>query len=92
LGALGALVGGLIGNRKREQQFSSVRMNELVASLVPGTSTLVAVVEREHVADLEKGLESFEAEIFTADVSADLAEKPDSQPHAADTDWIEKLD
>ena len=91
LGALGAFVGGLIGNRKREQQFSSVRMNELVASLVPGTSALVAVVEREHVADLEKGLESFEAEIFTAEVSADLAEKLDSQRHAAYTDWIEKL-
>jgi len=89
LGALGALVGGLVGSRKREQQFSSVRMNELVASLVPGTTALVAVVEREHIADLEKVLNSFDAEFFTAEVSADLAEKLDAQRHEAYIDWTE---
>jgi len=92
LGAAGALVGGLIGQKKRQGKFASVRMHEIVASLAPGTSAIVAVVERESSAELEKELEASNAEVFTAEVTADLAEKLETHRHTAESNWTEKLD
>jgi len=92
LGAIGALVGGVIGERKREGQFSEVRMNEVAAALAPGTSAIVAIVEQEHLPELESEFSGFNAEIFTADVTEDLTEKLEDHRHVAYADWIEHLD
>lgn len=92
LGTLGALVGGLFGAKKRSDQFTDVRMHELVAALAPGTSAIVAIVEQEHLSALEEEMEISGAEIFIAEVSADLAEQLDAHRHAAYTEWAEKLD
>lgn len=91
LGALGALVGGLLGERKRAGQFSDVRMNEVVASLVPGSSAVVTVVTQERAPELEGKLETVGAEIFSAELSSDLAEQLESHRSKATTEWIEKL-
>lgn len=92
LGTIGALVGGLFGEKKRNDQFSAVRMHELIASLAPGTSAIVAIVEREHLAELEKEMETAKAEIFITEISSDLAEQLDTHRHAAYTEWEEKLE
>ncbi len=75
LGALGALVGSLMGKRKREDRISAERVNQVVASLPPGSSAIVAIVESEAVPDLEKALQVSGADTFTVDISSDLAEQ-----------------
>jgi uncharacterized membrane protein len=92
LGTIGALVGSLFGAKKRSGQFSDVRMHELVASLAPGTSAILAIVEPEQLAELEKEIEIFEVEIFITEVSADLGEELDSHRQAAYAEWVEKLE
>jgi uncharacterized membrane protein len=91
LGMLGAIVGGLMGERKRAGEFSSIRMNEIVASLVPGSSALVAVVEKERLQALEDHFHQFEAEIISAEINADLTEKLDPHRHTAYTELTEHL-
>lgn len=91
LSALGAIMGGLMGERKRSGEFSSIRMNELVASLVPGTSALVAVVNEEYSHALEEHFQQFEAEIFISKVTADLAEKLDAHRHKDFMVWTKDL-
>jgi hypothetical protein len=43
------------------------------ASLQPGTSAIVAVVEHTWVADMEKEMAEFEADVFTMAIADDIA-------------------
>jgi uncharacterized membrane protein len=69
---LGALVGGLAA-KLRDSGFSDERLRKLGASLKPGTSALVAVVEHRWVADLEKQLAEAGADTLTEEIGADIA-------------------
>jgi hypothetical protein len=73
-GAAGALIGGLAA-KLRDSGFSDDRLKAVGASLKPGTSAIVAVIEHKWVAALEKELEEAEADVFTMAVAADLAEQ-----------------
>ena len=91
LGAVGALVGGMTGESKRSGQFSSVRLNEVVASLVPGTSALVAVIDPGKTQEVELLFGKYEAEIFNAEITADLAEKLEDHRHKDFSEWTKNL-
>ena len=69
---LGALVGGLAA-KLRDSGFSDERLRKLGASLKPGTSAMVAVVEHRWVADLEKQLAEAGADTLTEEIGADIA-------------------
>jgi uncharacterized membrane protein len=70
--AVGALVGGLVA-KLRDSGFSDERLETLGESLQPGTSAIVAVVEHEWVAKVEEALAETEADLITAELSADIA-------------------
>ena len=91
LGTLGAIVGGLMGERKHSGELSSIRMNEILASLASGTSALVAVVDKERVQALEERFDKFDAEIFTTEITDDLVEKLDPHRNTAFTEWTKHL-
>jgi uncharacterized membrane protein len=83
LGALGALVGGLVGRKKRESRFSADRINQLAASLAPGSSAAVIVMEPGWGVILEEKLELLGAEILAADIPAGVAEHAAADREAA---------
>ncbi len=87
LGAAGALVGGLWGEKKRAEQFSSVRMNEVVAALAPGSSGIVALVEKAHLLEFEEKFGALDAETFSAELSSDLAEQLEPHRQAIYDHW-----
>ena len=89
LGTLGAIFGGLLGERKRSGEFSSIRMNEVLASLDSGTSALVAVVDKERIQALEEHFDQFNAEIFMTEITDDLIEKLEPHRNTAFTEWTE---
>ena len=70
--AVGALIGGLVA-KLRDSGFSDERLETLGESLQPGTSAIVAVVEHEWVAKVEEALAETEADLITAELSADIA-------------------
>lgn len=72
LGAVGALVGGLAA-KLRDSGFSNKRLQQLGDSLKPGSSAIIAVVEHVWVAAVEKALQEQAADIFTQQISADVA-------------------
>jgi uncharacterized membrane protein len=72
LGAAAAAVGGLAA-KLRDSGFSDARLKTLGASLKPGTSAIVAVVEHTWVAEMEKEMAEFEADVFTAAIADDIA-------------------
>ena len=78
--------------KRRGEQFSEVRLNEVVAALAPGTSAIVAVVEQDNIGDLEQELYALNAETFVTQVSADLAEQLEERQHTAFSEWIDTLD
>jgi uncharacterized membrane protein len=72
LGAAGALVGGLVGKKKQEESVADGRLNQLAASLVPGTSALAVVMDPGWATVVEKELQQgMGARLFTADVRAE---------------------
>jgi len=71
-GAVGALVGGLAA-KLRDSGFSNQRLQQLGDSLKPGSSAIIAVVEHVWVAAVEKALQEQAADIFTQQISADVA-------------------
>jgi uncharacterized membrane protein len=69
LGAAGALVGGLVGKKKQEDSVADQRLNQLAASLVPGSSALAVVMDPGWGVVVEKELQQgMGARLFTADV------------------------
>jgi uncharacterized membrane protein len=85
LGALGALVGGLVGKKKRDSRFSADRINQVAASLAPGSSAVVVAMEPGWVVVLEKELELLGADVLKVEIPADLAaqlEANEEEAHA----------
>jgi uncharacterized membrane protein len=91
LGALGALVGGLVGRKKRDSRFSTDRLNQVAASLAPGSSALVVVMEPGWVVVLEEELALLGADVLTADIPADLAQHPNASQDAAYSALMDQL-
>lgn len=83
LGALGALVGGLMGRKKRDSRFSADRINQIAASLAPGSSAVVIVMESGWVAVLEEELALLGGDVLTAEIPADLDQHLDASQEAA---------
>jgi uncharacterized membrane protein len=83
LGALGALVGGLVGRKKRDSRFSADRINQVAASLEPSSSAAVIVMEPGWVTVLEEELALLGGDLLTADIPADVAQKLDTNQDAA---------
>ncbi len=75
LGALGSVVGGLVGKRKSENRISSEQINKAVASILPDSSAILAVVCQDFAPKILDALRATDAEIFIADLPVDLAGK-----------------
>jgi len=75
LGTLGALLGGVIGKKKREDQIAAEQVNQVVVSIQPASSALLTIVEQHAAADCEALLHAEGAQTFSANISADLAEQ-----------------
>lgn len=91
LGALGALVGGLVGRKKRESRFPTDRINQIAASLPPGSSAILVVMESGWAVVLEEELALLGADVMTADIPADIAEHPAADQEAAYTALIDRV-
>lgn len=92
LGSAGALIGGLVGSKKYQERFSEVRLHEVVAALEPGSSAIVAVVQRDSLLELEKNMANFDAEFFKAELSDDLAEKLEQGgAHEDNAAWFDQF-
>ena len=92
LGALGAVLGGVVGKRKREGGITSEQVNQVVAAIQPGSSALLIVIEEEAATAFEATLGEAGAHTFTVDISADLAAKLDPHGEAAHNALMEQLD
>jgi uncharacterized membrane protein len=75
LGAAGALLGGLVGRKKQESRLPAERINQVVASIPPGSSAILAVVADQDVVAVEKDLAGLGADLLTVPISADMAEQ-----------------
>jgi uncharacterized membrane protein len=83
LGALGALVGGLVGKKKRDSRFSADRINQVAASLAPGSSAIVVAMEPGWVVVLEEELQRLGADILKVEIPADLAQQLEAKEEEA---------
>jgi uncharacterized membrane protein len=72
--AVGALVGSM-ASKLRDTGFSDDRLKMLGEGLQPESSAIVAVVEHKWVQQLEEEMEEVGADVFTAALSADIAEQ-----------------
>jgi uncharacterized membrane protein len=73
-GAAGALIGGLAA-KLRDSGFSDERLKTVGASLKPGTSAIIAVIEHKWVAELENEMAEAGADVLTEAIAADVAEQ-----------------
>jgi uncharacterized membrane protein len=83
LSALGALVGGVVGRRKRDSRFSADRLNQVAASLEPGSSAIVIVAEPGPHGALIEELELLGGDVLTVDIGADVATQLEAHQEAA---------
>ena len=72
--ALGAAVGGITA-KLYDGGFKDERLEQIGASLQPGTSAIVAVIEHRWVKDLERELAEEGADVTTVALAADIAEQ-----------------
>ena len=91
LGAVGALLGGVVGKRKREDHVSAEKVNQVVASIPPGSSALLTIVEARAAANLEALFGASGAQTFVADISSDLAGALDEHAEAAHQALMDQL-
>jgi uncharacterized membrane protein len=73
-GAAGALIGGLAA-KLRDSGFSDERLKTIGASLKPGSSAIIAIIEHKWVAELEREMEEAGADVLTEAIAADVAEQ-----------------
>jgi len=83
LGAVGTLVGGLVGKKKQDSRLSTDRINQLAVSLPPASSAAVVVMEPGWVAVLQENLELLGADVLTVDVPADISQQSGADQEAA---------
>jgi len=91
LGAVGALLGGVVGKRKREDHVAAEKVNQVVASIPPGSSALLTIVEAEAASGFETLLHASGAHTFVAEISADLADALHEHGEAAHEVLMERL-
>ena len=72
LGAVGAAAGALAGEHRQAQAFAADRLNQVAASLAPGSSAIVAVVGDEILSGLQERLAQLGADVVTVAVSDDI--------------------
>jgi uncharacterized membrane protein len=82
-GALGALVGGLVGRKKRDSRSSADRINQIATSLAPASSAVVIAMEPGWVVVLEEELERLGADVLTVAIPADVAQQLGAHEEAA---------
>lgn len=82
--AVGALVGGLAA-KLRDSGFSDARLKMIGASMKPGSSAIIAVVEHKWVAEVQQALAEAGADAVTAALSADIAAQLEAGHEAAYT-------
>jgi uncharacterized membrane protein len=73
LGAIGALVGSLVGRKKQDSRFPADRLNQIAAALEPGSSAAVIVMEPGWVVVVAEELELLGADVLTVEIGADVA-------------------
>jgi uncharacterized membrane protein len=83
LGAIGALIGGLAGRKKRDSRFPTDRINQIAASLAPASSAVVIAMEPGWVVVLEEELELLGAHVLTVAIPADVAQRLGAHEEAA---------
>jgi len=83
-GAAGALIGGLAA-KLRDSGFSDVRLKKVGEGLKPGTSAIIAVIEHKWVDALQKEMAEAGADVFTEEISADIATQLDAGREVAYT-------
>jgi len=91
LGAAGALVGGLVGKRKQAGCVEEQRLDQLAASLVPGSSALIVVMEPGWGVVVEKELQGMGADLFTADIPAGVDQNLDGSQEAPYTALLSQM-
>jgi len=91
LGAVGALLGGVVGKRKREDHVAAEKVNQVVASIPPGSSALLTIVETDAAAEFEALLHASGTQTFTAEISADLAAALNEHGETAHEALMEQL-
>ncbi len=92
LGALGALLGGVVGKHKREGQIRAEQVNQVVASIPKGSSALLAILEPEFAAEFEDLLQAEGGQTFSADISANLAAQLGEHGETAHAALMEQLE
>lgn len=83
LGAIGALVGGLVGRKKQDSRFPADRLNQIAASLEPDSSAIVMVMEPGWVVVVTEELELLGADVLTVEIAADVAAQLEDHGEAA---------
>jgi uncharacterized membrane protein len=91
LGALGALVGGLVGRKKRDGRFPAERVNQLAAALGPGSSAALIVMEPGWAVVIQERLGLLGAEVLAADIPAGVAEQSQADQEAAYAALVNQL-
>lgn len=91
LGALGALVGGLVGRKKRDSRFPAERVNQLAAALAPGSSAALIVMEPGWAVVIQERLGLLGAEVLAADIPAGVAEQSQAEQEAAYASLVSQL-
>ena len=83
LGAIGALIGGIVGRKKRDSSTSTDQINQVASALGPGSSAIVIVMEAGWVVVLEKELEALGAEVMTSTLSAEIVQQAEDHHELA---------
>lgn len=91
LGALGALIGGLVGRKKRDSRFPAERVNQLAAALAPGSSAALMVMEPGWAVVIEERLGLLGAEVLAADIPAGISELSTADQEAAYAALVDRL-
>jgi uncharacterized membrane protein len=91
LGAIGALVGGLVGRKKQDSRFPADRLNQIAASLEPGSSAIVMVMEPGWVVVVAEELELLGADVLTVDIAADVAAQLEDHGEAAHAALVSQM-
>ena len=81
--AVGVLTGGQVGKRKQAGCVEDQRLNQLTASLVPGSSALIVVMEPGWGVVVEQEFHGMGADLFTADIPASMDQDLDASQEAA---------
>jgi uncharacterized membrane protein len=92
LGAAGALLGGLVGKRKREGNVAAEKVNQVVASIPTESSALLAIVETDATDQFEESLQGNAAQTFTAQILADLASALNEHSDGLHAAYLENLE